>query len=66
MQGNITVGKWKEDYAKSCASKGIETSDYAGYAYDAIWTYAYALDKLLKQNHSHITNLHSDKTTKWV
>lgn len=64
MQENISVKQWKHQYDANCTNKSISTSDYAGYAYDAIWTYAYALDKLLKQNHSHITNLHSDKTTK--
>jgi len=64
MQENKTVQDWKKDYEKTCKSKNLTTSDYAGYAYDAMWTYAYALERLLKQNHSHITNLHSDKTTK--
>lgn len=64
MQENITVSDWKTNYETSCKSKSVATSDYAGYAYDAMWTYAYALEKLLKQNHSHITNLHSEKTTK--
>lgn len=69
MQENLTVGGWKQKYEQTIKTSNdksgqlISTSDYAGYAYDAIWTYAYALDKLLKQNHSHITNLHSDKTT---
>jgi hypothetical protein len=64
MEENLTVGAWRENYTNACAAINVTASDYAGYAYDAVWTYAYALDKLLKQNHSHIANLHSEKTTK--
>lgn len=64
MQENVTVREWKTAYKKRCEDENRLSSDYAGYAYDAVWTYAFALDKLLKQNQSHIANLHSDKTTK--
>lgn len=64
MQENVTVGAWKDKYEDSCKQKNVDSSDYGGFAYDAMWTYAFALDRLLKQNHSHITNLHSEKTTK--
>ena len=63
MQENRTVGEWRADYEKECKEGNRTTSDYAGYAYDAVWTYAYALDKLLRLNQSHITNLHSDNIT---
>ncbi|OXA51550.1 Gamma-aminobutyric acid type B receptor subunit 1 [Folsomia candida] len=63
MQENITVSAWKTKYEHNCEQKNVDFSDYAGFAYDAMWTYAFALEKLLKQNHSHITNLHSEKTT---
>ncbi|CAL8112812.1 unnamed protein product [Orchesella dallaii] len=63
MQESVNVSQWRNRYDQNCQSKNISTSDYAGYAYDAIWTYAYALDKLLEKNHSLITNLHADKTT---
>ena len=63
MQENITVKQWKLSYEKSCEMINKSVSDYAGYAYDAVWTYAYALDRLLKQNHSHIVDLHTDSTT---
>ncbi len=66
MQENITVGEWKTNYEGNCEQKNVDMSDYAGFAYDAMWTYAFALEKLLKQNHSHITNLHSEKTTKYI
>lgn len=41
-----------------------EPAEYAGYTYDAVWTYAFALDKLLKEDRTHVANLHSDRTIK--
>lgn len=38
-------------------------SNYAGYAYDAVWVYALALHNLLKENASHIATLHQDRTS---
>lgn len=35
---------------------------YAGFAYDAMWTYALAVDTLLKENQSYVFDLHSDHT----
>ena len=64
MEENLTVGEWRKNYVSTCAKANLTTSDYGGYAYDAVWTYAYALDKLLKQNQSHIADLHAIKTTK--
>ena len=63
MQEDITVKEWKQSYEKTCEMRKKSVSDYAGYAYDAVWTYAYALERLLKQNHSHIVNLHAENTT---
>lgn len=60
---NITVGQWKEQYQQKCKLKRVNTSRYAGYSYDAVWTYAYALHELVNQNHSHIEHLHLDNTT---
>lgn len=58
---NKTVKQWREEYFKKYHH---EPADYAGYTYDAVWTYAYALDKLLKEDRTHISNLHSDRTNK--
>ncbi|XP_068222552.1 uncharacterized protein [Palaemon carinicauda] len=62
----ITVGDWYELYAKEFGinSDTHGPADYAGYTYDAVWTYAFALDKLLKENRTHVANLHSLKTNK--
>ena len=41
----------------------VDESDYAGYAYDAVWTYALALDKLLTEKPSSFQNFHTGPTT---
>ena len=41
----------------------VARSKYASYAYDATWTYALALDKLLKEKPSRYQNLHGDDAT---
>lgn len=62
MQENITVGEWKKRYKNESRDNTI--SEYAGFAYDAVWTYAYALSKLLKIDAEAISDLHSENTTK--
>lgn len=62
MQENITVKEWRENYMNAT---GIdEISNYAGFAYDAVWTYAYALDKLVQGDPEVVSHLHSEDTTK--
>lgn len=41
----------------------MEETDYAGFTYDAVWTYALALDKLFKEDDSYTSNLRSRNTT---
>lgn len=36
---------------------------FTGYTYDAVWVYAKILDRLIKENPSYLSNLHSQKTT---
>lgn len=59
---NITVKDWREIYAKKRNSSKLP--DYSGYTYDAVWTFGFALDKLLKENLTHYANLHRDDTNK--
>lgn len=63
MQEGITVGEWKKKFKKKCDKASVPTSNYGGYAYDAVWTYAYALDKLYRENQSYVANLHSTVPT---
>lgn len=62
MQEGITVRQWRDKYETYCSAQNEITSPYAGYAYDAMWTYAFALDKLLKENQSYVFYLHSEQT----
>ena len=62
MQEGITVRQWRDRYEKQCKIANQQPSNYAGYAYDAMWTYAYAMDLLLKENQSYVFDLHSDQT----
>lgn len=57
METSNSVGEWKTSYGLS------NTSHYGGYAYDAVWVYALALDKLLKESPNHLATLHSTNTT---
>lgn len=45
------------------AHSRVEETDYAGFTYDAVWTYALALDKLFKEDDSYTSNLRSRNTT---
>lgn len=60
MQENITVSQWRGKYLKMTPTP----SDYAGFAYDAVWTYAFALDTLAKTDPEALSDLHSENTTK--
>ncbi|CAH1117481.1 unnamed protein product [Phaedon cochleariae] len=56
MQEGITVGKWREQ-------NSVNSSNYAGFAYDAVWTYAFALNNLSKTDPEAMSNLHTEVTT---
>jgi ABC-type branched-subunit amino acid transport system substrate-binding protein len=63
MQENITVGQWREKYKSMCRARNVSESDYAGFAYDAVWTYALALNNLMKENQSLLSDIHSNVST---
>uniref|UniRef100_A0A182QRN7 receptor protein-tyrosine kinase n=1 Tax=Anopheles farauti TaxID=69004 RepID=A0A182QRN7_9DIPT len=58
-----TVRMWKQKYAKNLKNQSYTASDYAGYAYDAVWVYALAFERLLREDPSYFSNLHSEHTT---
>ncbi|XP_045472774.1 uncharacterized protein LOC123679301 isoform X2 [Harmonia axyridis] len=62
MQENITVKEWRDRY--KARSNTQKMSDYAGYAYDAVWTYALATDKLAKTDPEALSHIHSNTTIK--
>lgn len=62
MQEGVTVKEWRKRYHELCKLRGENPSPHAGYSYDAMWTYALAFDKLLKENQSYVNDLHSEQT----
>ncbi|XP_029161523.1 receptor-type guanylate cyclase gcy-5-like [Nylanderia fulva] len=60
MQEGITVREWRDRYEDICRKQNHQPSNYAGYAYDAMWTYAYATDRLIRENESYVFDLHSN------
>ncbi|KAJ6649876.1 Insulin-like growth factor 1 receptor [Pseudolycoriella hygida] len=69
MQENISVAQWKKAYEQRRKDSRLNSankyqSEYAGYAYDAVWVYAFALNQLVKEDASYMRNLHSENTTK--
>ncbi|XP_065355846.1 receptor-type guanylate cyclase gcy-17-like isoform X2 [Calliphora vicina] len=55
MQEHINIEKWLESYSASVSS----VSKYTAFAYDAVWAYALAADKLLHENRDTVENLRS-------
>jgi len=54
---NITVRQWKDKYKKRLGNSS--QSLFAGFTYDAVWTYALALNKLYHLNESYLSDIHS-------
>ncbi|KAK8726640.1 hypothetical protein OTU49_009969, partial [Cherax quadricarinatus] len=65
MQEGITVKEWRKKYSQRIQDtiKNASESDYAGFTYDAVWTYALALDKLFKEDQSYAADLRALNTT---
>ncbi|XP_069989042.1 uncharacterized protein [Penaeus vannamei] len=62
MQEGRTVKEWRNAYSEVIKDKAVE-SDYAGFTYDAVWTYALALDNLFKEDESYAADLRDYNTT---
>lgn len=60
MQENITVSEWKNNFTSNGAHKF--NSSYVGFVYDGVWTYAYALQKLLEQSKEYVRTLNAKET----
>lgn len=63
MQEGSTVGEWRQRYLEECNRWNLQTSNYAGYAYDAMWVFALALDNLVKQDPEAVADLHNINST---
>lgn len=70
MQEQITVKEWRAKFMKGYLGSELRMnqsnqnslSDYAGYAYDAVWMYALALDKLQREDPTYLSGLHNETT----
>ncbi|XP_042206983.1 receptor-type guanylate cyclase gcy-1-like isoform X2 [Homarus americanus] len=66
MQEGITVAEWRKLYSQrintTVKTKNASESDYAGFTYDAVWTYALALDNLFKKDPSYAADLRATST----
>ncbi len=55
------MGEWREKLKNTLDNQnfnGQHPNKYSGYVYDAVWLYALALDRLIKQNKSYIQDIH--------
>ncbi|UYV71435.1 Vkr [Cordylochernes scorpioides] len=52
VQNNITFASWLEKYTLSVTSRAtsLVPSKYAGFAYDAVWAYGVAFDKMMTED----------------
>ncbi|KAF2362436.1 Receptor ligand binding region [Trinorchestia longiramus] len=66
MQTNKTVGEWHTQYEKEVNLYNTSPSDYAGFTYDAVWSLAYALDKMAKKDQSLMVNLRSERSAEAI
>ncbi|XP_068222673.1 uncharacterized protein [Palaemon carinicauda] len=68
MQENKTVEEWRKEYSGivrnlTNQSNSATESNYAGFTYDAVWTYALALDALFKDDQSYAADLRARNAT---
>lgn len=63
VQGGQTVKQWKKRYAANLQKEKKQWSDYASFAHDAVWTYALAMDRLLKNDSSALRTINSNITS---
>lgn len=49
IEGSQTIAQWKEKYLSETKMNKTQFSDYAGFAYDAIWVYVKALQQMIKE-----------------
>lgn len=65
MQTNQTVGEWRKQLEALVNNTDEKTvSNYAGYAYDAVWMYANALEQLSQEDPSALSFIHAPNTTR--
>lgn len=60
---STSVAQWNEAYERMVTAMNTTKSEYAGFTYDAVWSYALALDKMARDpDRSLMVDLRSDKS----
>ncbi|XP_029195937.2 uncharacterized protein LOC114961433 isoform X2 [Acropora millepora] len=63
IQGGGTVGQWRQEYEERVKKEGHSPTGYASFAYDGMWAYALALDKLFKSDPFGLDTIKTNQTT---
>ncbi|XP_033626107.1 gamma-aminobutyric acid type B receptor subunit 1-like [Asterias rubens] len=53
--GGLSATQWHERYQRELIHQGKQATDFAAYAYDAVWTFALAYEKLLHESPGALT-----------
>ncbi|XP_060571812.1 uncharacterized protein LOC132729992, partial [Ruditapes philippinarum] len=61
--GGITIGQYKELYKFRVGRADFDETPFASFVYDAVWTYAKALDRLLRRSPGALEDIHSNENT---
>lgn len=61
MQEGISVAEWKRRFLNK-SGDDFETH-YVSFVYDAVWTYAYAFQRLVSESYEYLSDLHSTVTS---
>ncbi|KAL4235040.1 hypothetical protein ACF0H5_006678 [Mactra antiquata] len=62
--GNITIAEYKHMYNIKVGSADLDETPFAQFVYDAVWTYAKSLDRVLKTRPGALEEIHSNENTK--
>ncbi|KAH3769941.1 hypothetical protein DPMN_171220 [Dreissena polymorpha] len=62
--GGINISHYKMMYAQRVGKADRYRTPFASYVYDAVWTYAKALDRVLRRSPGALENIHSNENTK--
>ncbi|XP_072168944.1 uncharacterized protein [Diadema setosum] len=62
VPGGLTVEQWITQYNSLIEKEGKQPATHAAYAYDTVWAYAFALDRLLRHDAAALDTLSSQQT----
>lgn len=61
--GGITIKQYKDYYKLRVGKADFDETPFASFVYDAVWTYAKALDRVLRRHPGALENIHSNENT---